>query len=31
MGYAASLALNLFVIILAFSLLMMKIMRSDKN
>ena len=31
MGYAASLALNLFVIILAFSLLMMKVMRSDKN
>lgn len=31
MGYAASLALNLFVIILAFSLLLMKVMRSDKN
>ena len=31
MGYAASLALNLFVIILAFSLLLMKVMRSDRN
>lgn len=31
MGYAASLALNLFVIIFAFSLLLMKVMRSDKN
>ena len=31
MGYAASLALNLFVIILAFSLLLMKVMRSEKN
>lgn len=31
MGYAASLALNLFVIILAFSLLMLKVMRTEKN
>ena len=31
MGYAAALALNLFVIILAFSLLLMKLMRSNKN
>ncbi len=31
MGYAASLALNLFVIILAFSLLLLKVMKTDKN